>query len=211
LNRVLQIGLLFYINGLTPSVGQAGGVLAGAGPISGLARFAPTPNYITRVKRGEAWKKLPLKVHFVRDANYASARESMARHGFDRWVIATEGLLDYEATDDPAAADIYVVFDAKTHDGLTRTGFDMSRKRKAVITIGVKPGLQTDVEAIAAHEFGHALGIDGHSDSKRDLMYPYHREGAHGRLSNRDINTIAAMYPKVRQLVVRKAGGPKSR
>ena len=48
------------------------------------------------------------------------------------------------------------------------------------------------VEAIAAHEMGHALGIYGHSGSNSDLMYPV----LNGRStpSESDVNTLKTDY-----------------
>lgn len=62
-----------------------------------------------------------------------------------------------------------------------------------------------DIVSTAAHEFGHALGIQGHSDDPDDLMYPsetrfYSADGerlpAPDRpVTARDLNTLRACYP----------------
>lgn len=194
---------LLVLLGLVASIrsAEAQSVFAAADGLRGLSRLAPAPNYLTRVKKREPWKRFPLKVYFLRDQQYASARQVMACHGFDRWVAASEGLFEYVVTEDPREAMIAVRFDRKTDNGLTQVGRDKARQLRALITIGVRNGAQSDVEAIAAHEYGHALGIEGHSDSKRDLMYPIHWAGSHGRVSPRDLNTLAAFYPALRRLM----------
>jgi predicted Zn-dependent protease len=58
----------------------------------------------------------------------------------------------------------------------------------------VKRGNSVDISAIAAHEFGHALGIDGHSADSRDLMHPIHNMGAPCRITSRDLNTLLWLY-----------------
>lgn len=199
MSKTLLVAAVLLGFGTCRSTAQPSGILAAASCLRPLVRLAPTPNYISRIKHAFAWKSFPLKVFFLRDRQYASAREAMARRGLSRWVIASEGLLDFVVTEDAGAADILVRFDSKTGNGLTQSGRDKAGRHRAIITIGVKPSAESDIEAIAAHEYGHVLGIDGHSDSKRDLMYPYHYEGTHGRPSVRDLNTMAGLYPKLRR------------
>ena len=54
-----------------------------------------------------------------------------------------------------------------------------------------------DIACIAAHEFGHALGLDGHSDRSADLMYPVHRMGSRLLITARDLRTLATVYPEL--------------
>ena len=162
------------------------------------------PNYVDKLSHRVAWRKFPVNVYFILDSNYSESREQFARHGFNRWVIATDGLLDYVVTDDVDEANITVRFEPRTDNGYTQTRFVDKRLRRADIIVGIRQGSQTDVEAIAAHEFGHAMGIDGHSDNKRDLMYPVHRAGAPGRITDRDLNTMASRYPVLAKLLAER-------
>src|SRR5947207_1947894 len=51
--------------------------------------------------------------------------------------------------------------------------------QRAEITLNVWPGMnQANIVGFgetAAHEFGHALGINGHSDDPKDVMFASHR------------------------------------
>jgi predicted Zn-dependent protease len=73
---------------------------------------------------------------------------------------------------------------------------------KAEIVLLTKPAngqLMTDayVKHIALHEVGHALGIFGHSPNSRDIMYSVvEPKDAQTSLSQRDINTMNALYSK---------------
>ncbi|KAM4700401.1 macrophage metalloelastase-like [Discoglossus pictus] len=50
---------------------------------------------------------------------------------------------------------------------------------------------------VAAHEFGHSLGLD-HSNDRRALMYPNYRYVKNFRLSEDDIRGIQSLYGKKR-------------
>ena len=52
----------------------------------------------------------------------------------------------------------------------------------------------SDLEAAAAHEFGHALGIEGHSKDPADLMYFQHTVGQPWTITARDLNTMKMAY-----------------
>jgi predicted Zn-dependent protease len=49
------------------------------------------------------------------------------------------------------------------------------------------------IKDIILHEIGHAFGIKGHSDSKKDLMYKYEMQDETG-LTPRDLNTLFLLY-----------------
>lgn len=55
------------------------------------------------------------------------------------------------------------------------------------------------VELVASHEMGHALGLP-HSDDPRDVMFP---ENTAGRLSTEDFRTLQALYSLPNGAVIR--------
>ena len=152
-------------------------------------------DYAGNLRNRAVWPAFPLTVAFIRDANYRPAREQWARRGFDAWFAATNGLTGYVVAADPAQARILVRFDPNSNNGNTTTSFRNDLLEKANIRVGVKRGQAGDIACIAAHEFGHALGIDGHSSDPNDVMYPDHRMGRAWRITPRDRGTLATLYP----------------
>jgi hypothetical protein len=153
-----------------------------------------TPNYAHHLTSLLNWSGFPVNVYFIRDANYSTARQDIAIAGFNQWVTATSDVLSYSIVSTQSAANITVRFDPSTPNGVTDihfSGFDIS---SADMTVGIKDDADSDVQAVAAHEFGHALGINGHSDSVDDLMYPIHYLGTIGVVTTRDLNTIKTGY-----------------
>ncbi|MCW3097505.1 MAG: repeat protein [Chthonomonadaceae bacterium] len=151
-------------------------------------------DYASLLKNHVTWNKLPVTIYFVPDAEYTGAREKAARKGIDLWVQATDGFVGYKVVDDPDHAQITVRFDPTNDDGHTTTSYTSRRIMHARITMGVEQGSERDLECTAAHEFGHALGLSGHSSQSRDLMYPMHVMGRAWSITRRDLNTLALLY-----------------
>jgi hypothetical protein len=152
------------------------------------------PNYSSKLDHRLAWDRFPVRVYFVPDGNYTPEREEIARDGFDHWTRATSGFIQYMVTRVARSADIVVRFNPDLSGGLTRTHFRKARLFRADMSIGVDRDDPDDIECAAAHEFGHALGIDGHSDDRDDLMFPVHVVGRSFRVTERDVNTLASAY-----------------
>ena len=169
----------------------------------GLRRDAP--DYAASLRNQIAWDRFPLQVYFERDKNYRQDRQACAVKGMERWTAASHGFVRFDLTESKQDADVVVRFDSSSNDGYTTTHFTDGEITRADVRVGVKRGSGPDMEAIASHEFGHVLGIDGHSADKGDLMYPVHRMGAPYRVSARDLNTLARIYPQVREQIATRS------
>lgn len=176
------------------------------GATDGCVTKAFAPNYSgdTDPKTGKAnvlrtWNSLPARIYFAPGALLTPARQSAALAGFDWWVAAENGAVSYSITTDAASANITVSFEQSgetEYGALTTYQYDAGNHlTQASITFNVayinRDALLTPA---AAHEFGHALGIDGHSVNTADVMAysagVYNLTG----LSTRDINTIKTDY-----------------
>ncbi|HET6385695.1 MAG TPA: matrixin family metalloprotease [Armatimonadota bacterium] len=165
-------------------------------------RGISAPNYVGSLEGLQRWRRFPVSVVFPHDANYSLRRQEEALAGFQQWTAATNGKVSFRLRDASGAADIMVRFDSARVKSETITQYDVRRDTlyHADIYIGmtvddgsgaeITPG---DVRELAAHEFGHALGIDGHSPDPGDLMY--HSLGNTNRaVTARDLNTLRKAY-----------------
>lgn len=99
--------------------------------------------------------------------------------GFDEWVTATRGVVCYRKVTQEADADICVRIsseialpkDARAL-GQTVLNYDGAVMTKADMQLVEREDDPAQFQEICAHEFGHALGIDGHSDDPSDMMFP---------------------------------------
>lgn len=159
-----------------------------------------TPNYASNV-RLLRWPLFPLRIYFVRDANYSAARQTLAIEGFNRWVTATgSNGFTYNVVSSEAAANVTVDFydfQGGPGDVLGTTEvsyFDESRTiDSADISLGIT-GDRTNDLLTATHEMGHCLGIFGHSPNRTDLMFFEGNEIAGGAITPLDLNTVLTAY-----------------
>jgi predicted Zn-dependent protease len=167
---------------------------SGGGPITLCDIDAFTPNYARQLDHLLTWSSFPVRVFFVRDSQHTPARQDLAMDGFDQWVAATNGVLDYVLVNDEDSADIVVRFDPTTANGATTVHFSGLDLHRAEMEIGILNQSAADLQCVAAHEFGHALGVDGHSDVEGDLIYPIHFVGEPCPVTQRDLNTVKTGY-----------------
>jgi len=182
-------------------------------PVANIDNLSVWPKLVAAlVDRPDKWKTLTTA------DGYTPGHFQAAQEGVLAWkIFEPEGLFSFQLTDDPGEADIYVFF---THHFVTKLGMALfandirgytsktNFSYKAIMG-GAKANFQpvvcvlrtTDnqgqpmplgkMKAAASHEFGHALGIEGHSTNNQDLMSVYY---GHGTISANDADTIRYLY-----------------
>lgn len=159
------------------------------------------------------WRRLPVKVFIATHSAAEDADAKVAQAGFDEWQQAT-GLTLCTVVNSEDKADIVVRFTGEDSlsgqpgvVGQTATAARGAELRKAEIWIATGNLDSGALQSVAAHEFGHALGIDGHSDHPDDLMYPCETQyvspdgddppSAPRQVTLRDLNTLRLCYPHI--------------
>jgi hypothetical protein len=155
-----------------------------------------TPNYIPQLSALLRWHSFPLRVYFMRDAHYTAKRQQLAMASFSQWVNLTNKRIQFTVVDSEQQAQLLVRFDPSTRAGRTEYTYYPERREivRAEMVIGVQGDAANDIQSVAVHEFGHALGIAGHSDEPRDVMYPRYKVGRLATVSPRDLNTVKTAY-----------------
>jgi predicted Zn-dependent protease len=172
---------------------------------------------IAETSESHLWNSFPIKVLIgsVPEANWAQG----AREAFHIW----KDMFPLELTVEPEEADISFNWVEETHiEGAAgeemdwvqfhRVGDQLTGRKVAVINVDVTHNWSKDeMRAIVLHELGHALGIQGHSDSKGDIMYwqaqeknrrvvipgmpyPFAWKTLVSKPSQRDLNTLIRLY-----------------
>lgn len=154
------------------------------------------PNYVKQLERLLYWDSMPVRVYFPRDEHYSEIYRMLALNGFTQWVEASSNKVRFVEVETPEEAQIIVNFDPSTTGGLTTYTYYPSSGRlvKAEIKIGTASPNHIDIQSVAAHEFGHAVGIGGHSPDPNDMMYPTFVSNRALRITERDFNTLRTAY-----------------
>jgi predicted Zn-dependent protease len=191
-------------------------LIATACPAQNTGAPAEPPNYA----HGSAmhsllhWTRFPIHVYFTPGPAATEDTRKAAQAGFTEWVLASRGVISYDIVADPAAADVRVtllpdLFLPKQRGvtGATSVTYLDDVLTKAAMEIATGGATPDELQTCAAHEFGHALGINGHSSSEDDLMFPVETrifaldgtpvETSPQSVSARDLNTLKLGYGPV--------------
>jgi predicted Zn-dependent protease len=132
---------------------------------------------VAQTSEGEQWGELPVKV-FLASAPQVKWQQGV-REAYDIW----SAVFPMQLVSTPEKADIRMGWEESVDEvgrageesdwvRLQSVGGQLNGRRVAVITVDLsRPWSKDEMRAIILHEFGHALGIKGHSDSKKDIMY----------------------------------------
>lgn len=136
---------------------------------------------------------------------YRPEFEEALRQAFDEWSESSGGKVNFVIVPSADNADMIVTWTADLHApalkaeaGLTTTSYGSNGLSKAdILLLTVDPFKEGPVGKnvlynICLHEIGHALGLEGHSPTEGDIMYP--ALNVQQGLSDRDINTLLALY-----------------
>jgi len=145
------------------------------------ARYVPDAGdyyfNISRNSEGEEWGRFPVKV-FLGSAPIMKWQEG-ARDAFDTWaavfplqLVALREQADIRVNWEGGRMQDKHVGEEQDWVQLKREGEGITARKYAIITMDLSMNWsKNEMRAIVTHEHGHALGINGHSDSKEDIMY----------------------------------------
>jgi predicted Zn-dependent protease/Tfp pilus assembly protein PilF len=198
---------------------NAGGSGPGAKKDQYSGELLQGEDYLDQITEGGkrvrwALSKMPLKVYIeqtpVGIRNFQPAFVSQVRKGLDVWVGVLGHQLTYVLVNDRESADIRVswtnTIDTQGHNGDGGTAYTaglmtprirderIESMNVQIATFDIHGKAQTAdiIYAVAIHELGHSLGLLGHSQDPKDIMYADNQNVV--QPSRRDMNTLRRLY-----------------
>lgn len=168
-------------------------------------------NYLDQAMAGATvsrWdlSKMPLKVYIANGnkiSGFVSDYRTSVIKSLKAWERASRGKIRFTVTNSKTNSDIVVDWvdgfvGEKVGESpyvavggvIIRSDVNLSTKMP-----DGSPMVPKELYAISLHEFGHALGIKGHSPYPDDVMYfAYNQKNYNGMLTQSDTNTIRMLY-----------------
>jgi hypothetical protein len=178
------------------------------------------------------WNKnrFPLKVYMQSGSGlpgYRSSYPEVLKQCFDDWSRVSDGKLSWKPVNNPKAADIIVTWSDQaveaargTEAGNTKTfaryntetnwGKIDRAEMRLLTRLPEREFSDAEIHKAYLHEVGHAFGIAGHSNDRKDIMYFAVSKDQPGELSDRDKATINFLYqPDAQEQTTMIGLGPK--
>jgi tetratricopeptide (TPR) repeat protein len=162
------------------------------------------------------WGRMPIRVCIVFGGNVAGYRDSYYQDlsdSFNKWAAASANRLAFTPVQSPAQANIVcdwtsgpnhlVAPGRPVEGGLTKLSGQPQANGDVIIsnahiTILTNRSGQSlsddDMKKVCLHEIGHAIGINGHSNSNSDIMFFSEAPTIWPALTKRDKATICHLY-----------------
>lgn len=163
-------------------------------------------------------KSFPLTYFISAEANSPSYYIEMAKSAFQDWQRETEDFVKFIPVNNEASAKIVVKFQGKANKENSDNQFEYKAAitspiienekvlKQMKIKVLVKNHLGTffepqQMKTLMAHEIGHALGMWGHSNDNKTIMYyslnnpyDYYEKRIDTSLNSKDIATLKILY-----------------
>lgn len=179
-------------------------------------------NYLSKVNTPFGpcvWKHFPIKLFLISaPVSYFGRMQAEIRDGFEVWSKVSQGKITFQFVDSPADADIVMGWttsirnlknqkeSGETNVDYGSTGTERrtlknpgdihhARITFVVVDKNLRAWRPGDLRPVAIHEIGHALGLMGHSQSPRDIMY--YMKNSVSKPSARDVKTLNLLYESV--------------
>jgi predicted Zn-dependent protease len=192
-----------------------------APPVRHAAPPAPAADYYANLQSPLPWHgtAFPLRVYIYPGSveGYKLEFQDILEGCFKEWTEATGGRVTFNFVTRPADADIEVEWHRHLpvqsheigHTAITEDGNYLTKARVMLLTFNTsnKPLRNEQIKQACLHEIGHALGIKGHSQNPKDIMfvpYNFHYKrlpdgelelvGPPPALTDRDIKTALRIY-----------------
>ncbi|MHB0912596.1 MAG: matrixin family metalloprotease [Armatimonadota bacterium] len=168
-----------------------------------------SPNYISDLDALYTWGRLPIRVAFTLPSDwsgYGSNQDFYVEAAYEWNQPGRQAMISVVPAGQSADVTVDFVYQSelggsiygRTYNTADSAGYmRASRIEVAYRTSLSDPSLisATDVGTVIAHELGHALGMDGHSETdENDLMYESFVLGTDKDPNSRDLNTAMTAY-----------------